>query len=97
VHLGLLLRELAARHQLADQRVVLRQADQVPVAQHVGARVADMRDRDLVLADVRSRDRRPHPGGPGIGAGAVVNRPVRVLDDLDEPVRGRSLGHPRAE
>ena len=44
VLLGLLLGQLAARHQLADQRVVLRQPDQVAVAQQVGARVADVGD-----------------------------------------------------
>ena len=55
VRLGLLLGQLAARDQLADQRVVAGEPDQLAVAQQVGARVADVGDRHLALADVARR------------------------------------------
>ncbi len=57
VHLRLLLGELAAGDELADQRVVLREPDQVAAAQHVGARVADVGDRDLATRRRRRRSR----------------------------------------
>ena len=52
---GLLRRELPAAAHLLDERVVLGQALELAVAQPVGARVADVRDRDVVVADVRGR------------------------------------------
>ena len=84
MHLGLLLRELAAQHQLADQRVVVREPDQVAAAQQVGARVADVRDRHLALADVRRGQRGPHAGRPRVGPRAVVDRAIGALDDLHQ-------------
>ena len=60
--------ELAAAAHLLDERVVLGQPDQLAVAQPVGARVADVGDRDVVLADVRRGDRRAHAGALLVGA-----------------------------
>ena len=45
MHLGLLGRELAAAHELGDERVVVGQLLELAVAQQVGARVADVADR----------------------------------------------------
>ena len=53
MRLGLLLGQLAAGDELADERVVAGQPDQVAVAEQVGARVADVRDDDVVVVDVR--------------------------------------------
>ena len=55
MRLGLLLGELAARDELADERVVAGEADQVAVAQQVAARVADVRDHDGVVVRGRRR------------------------------------------
>ena len=60
MRLGLLLGQLAARDELADQRVVAREPDQVAVAQQVAARVADVGDDDRVLRHVRGGERRAH-------------------------------------
>ena len=55
VRLGLLLGELAALDQLVDERVVAGEPHELAVAQQVGARVADVGDRDLAVADVARR------------------------------------------
>jgi hypothetical protein len=68
VCLSLLLRELAARDQLADERVVAREADEVAVAQQVRPRVAHVGHRHGVGADVGGGDRRPHAGALVVGA-----------------------------
>ena len=49
VHLRLLRRELAAPQQLADERVVVRELLELLVADAVGARVADVADRDRAV------------------------------------------------
>ena len=97
MRLGLRLGELAAGDELADQRVVAREADEVAVAEQVAARVADVRDDDGVLVDVRGGERRAHAGALRVGAGLVVDPRVRRLDELDErcgrlaPVRQAGL------
>ena len=53
---GLLGRELALAHELLDERVVVGQALEAAVAQAVRAAVADVGDRELVLADVGGGD-----------------------------------------
>ncbi len=64
VHLGRLGRQLAAPDELRDERVVVRQLLEVVVAQQVGARVADVAERDgAVVLDERDGHRRPHAGG----------------------------------
>ena len=62
VRLGLLLGQLAEPDEVADQRVVVGQALELAVADEVAARVADVRDRHRVLADVGGGDRRAHAG-----------------------------------
>ena len=58
----LLRGELAAPHELGDERVVVGQLLELLVAQPVGARVADMPDRDLPVGlEDRNRHRRAHP------------------------------------
>ena len=97
VRLRLLLGELAAGHELADQRVVAREPRELAVAPQVGARVADVGDRDLGLADVGGRAGRAHAGGLLVGARAVVDAAVGLLDDPHEAVGGRAVAEPGVE
>ena len=85
---GLLRRELPAAAHLLDERVVLGQALEVAAAQPVGARVADVRDRDLVGADVGGRQRRAHPGAILAGLGHLVDAGVRLEHALGEQLLG---------
>ena len=88
-------RELAAPDELGDERVVVGQLLEPVVAQQVGARVADVADRDRpVVLDQRDRHRRAHPGGCRVGRGALVDAAVRLLDQLDDvrlAARGAAL------
>jgi hypothetical protein len=97
VRLGLLLGQLSAGHELADQRVVAGEPRQLAVAQHVGARVAHVADRHLALADVGGGHRRAHARPLGLGARAVVDPAVGVLDHAHEPVGRRAVGQTLAE
>ena len=60
VVLGLLGRQLAAADELGDERVVVRDLLELAVADEVGARVADVADRDDAVLDERERHRRAH-------------------------------------
>ena len=81
----LLGRELAAAHELGDERVVVGQLLELLVAQPVGARVADMADRDLPVGlEHRDGHRRAHPRGCRVGRGALVDAQVRGLDQRDD-------------
>ena len=60
---GLVGRERAAAHELADQRVVVGELLQRAVAQQVGARVADVAEGDAPVVDQRGGHRRAHAGG----------------------------------
>ena len=66
VLLGLLLGEPALAAELLDQRVVLGQPLELAVAEEVGAAVADVAERDLVVADHRRGQRRAHPRARGV-------------------------------
>ena len=90
VVLGLGVGELALAPHLLDQRVVAGEALELAAAQPVGAAVADVADRDLLVGGVDDRggDRRPHPGQRGVVVGEVVDLAVRGLDRLpQEPLR----------
>src|SRR5205807_9991835 len=78
--LGLFLGELAAADQLADQRVVLRQPSERPVSEQVRAAVADMRDREVRVVEIRGGQRRSHPGALVLGARDLMDPPVGLLD-----------------
>ena len=81
----LLGRELTAPHELGDERVVVGQLLELPVAQPVGARVADVPDRDLPVGlEHRDRHRRAHPRRRRVGGGALVDAQVRGLDQRDD-------------
>ena len=88
VLVGLLRGELPAAAHLLDERVVLGQALELAAAQAVGARVADVRDRDVVLADVRGGDRRAHPGALLAGLRHLVDARVGLEHALGEQLLG---------
>ena len=98
--LGLLLGQAPLAHQLLDERVIVGQALEPAVAQQVGATVADVRDRDLVLADVGGRQRRPHARPLCVAARQLVDPLVGFADELGEPLLGRYVARrqpPREE
>ena len=76
VLLGLLLGEAALAAQLLDQGVVLGEALQLAVAQHVGAAVADVAERDLAVAKEGSRERGSHTRPARVALGEVVDLAV---------------------
>ena len=57
-------------------------------AQPVGARVADVRDRDRALADERDGHRRAHARALLVRARDLVDALVGLLDDLGQPLLG---------
>ena len=86
VPLRLLGRELAAADELGDQRVVLGQLLELPFADQVGARVADVADRDAAVLDERDRHRRAHPRGGGVLRLPLVDAAVGLLDQVVDPL-----------
>ncbi len=85
---GLLGRELALADQLVDERMVVGQAQQLAVAQAVGAAVADVRDRHLLGADVDGRERRAHARVLGARLGELVDADVRRVRARGEAALG---------
>src|SRR5207248_8331110 len=80
--LGVLGGELAAADELGDERVVLGHLLELAVANQVGPRVADVAEGDRVALDERDGHRRPHPGCRRVLARALIDAPVRLLDQL---------------
>ena len=76
---GFLGREPSLAHQLVDERVVVGEPQQLPVAQAVRAAVADVRDRDVALADVDRGQGRAHARLLGVGMGELVDARVGGL------------------
>ena len=72
---------------------------ELAVAEEVGARVADVGERDLVLADERRGHRRAHAGAALVADRQLVDALVRRLDELGEALLHRAavLGHAAAE
>ena len=95
VQLGLLGRELAAADELGDERVVVGQLLERAVAEQVGARVADVADRDASsVVDERDGHRRAHPRGRGVVARALVDAAVRLLDQRRRRARSPPASPP---
>jgi len=90
VLLGLLVGELSLAAQLLDQRMVLGQPLQLPVAQQIGAAVTDMSDRHLVAlgSDDHRGERRSHAGVALVAGGVLVNLAVGRLEYLPQGVLG---------
>nr|WP_230316180.1 hypothetical protein [Conexibacter sp. W3-3-2] len=91
VDVRLLGRELALADELVDERVVARQPLEAAVPQQVQAAVADVRDRQLLLADVRGGDRRAHARTVLVGARELVDLGVGVLDERGEALLDAAL------
>ena len=96
VHLRLLRRQLAAPHELGDERVVVGQLLELVVAQHVGARVADVAEGDACRPARRARPSSscPCPTVAGVVRRALVDAAVRLLDQLDDAVARRRRSRP---
>jgi len=94
VRVGLLGGEPAAPDEVGDEGVILGQLLEPSVAQAVGPRVADMADDQRVAADEGGRDRRPHPGDLRVVGCALVDAPVRLLDDRRQPLLRLELVRP---
>jgi hypothetical protein len=63
--------------------VVVGELVEAAVAEDVGARIADVAERDLPVGrDEGGGDRRPHPARGRVGRGAVVDAAIRLLDQL---------------
>src|SRR5262249_32873463 len=93
VYLGLLRRQLAASNQLGDERMVVGQLVEPPVAKQVGARVADVAEgHAAVAAEERGGDRRAHAGSSRIPGRAVVHAPVRLRDPLRDARLAAAVG-----
>jgi hypothetical protein len=84
VVLGLGLGDLALDHHPADQGVVLGQRAQLPFAEQVRARVADVREPDLGVVHEDGGERGAHPGHGAVLLGARENGAVRLLDLFGE-------------
>ena len=84
MRLGLLGRKSPGPHELGDEGVNLGQLIDLAVANQVGARVADVADRDDAVLEQRDGDRRAHPGSVGVLARPFVDLAVRLLDQRDD-------------
>ena len=84
MRLGLLRRQPAGADQLGDERVVVGQLVDLVVADQVGARVADVADRDDAVLEERDGDRRAHARGVRVLASTLVDLAVRLLDQRDD-------------
>ena len=95
---GLLLGQLPAAHELVDERVVLGEALERPVAEQVRAAVADVGDRDMGVVDVGGGQGRAHPGPPAIRARALVDLLVGLAHALGQALlRAAGVGQPPLE
>ena len=88
---GLLLGELALADELLDQRVVLGQARELAVAEDVGAAVADVGHRQVIVLEVGGGERGTHPGVLVLGPREVVDPPVGGADAVGQPLLGAAL------
>ena len=79
--LRLLRREPARADEIGDERVVVGELLEAPVAEEVGAGVADVADDDARARDERGRDRRPHARRVRVARRPRVDATVRLLDD----------------
>ena len=70
-------RDLAAPHQLRHQRVVVGQLADLAAAHQVGAAVADVGQRDALLAREQRDQRGAHAGELGLGLGGRQDLAVR--------------------
>ena len=93
VAVRLLRCQAAAAHEVGHERVVVGELLERVAAHAVGARVADVADRDRVRPDEGGRDGRPHARGVRVLARPLVDAPVRLLDHRPRRAR-RPPGRP---
>ena len=90
--LGLFTRQLAGLQQLVDERVVLGELLHAGVADQVCTRIAHMPERHVLPADEGDRDRRAHAGGVRVGARAVIDTAVGLLDQVRDALLAAGSG-----
>ena len=81
---GLLGGQPALADELVDERVVVGEPLQAAVTQPVGATVADVRDHDLLLADIHGRQRRAHTRLLGVRLRQLMDARVGRLRERDQ-------------
>ena len=97
VVLGLLGAQAALPDQLLDQRVILGQPLETPVAQPVEAAVPDVANRNVPPRDHHGRQRRPHPGALAVPLRHLVDPAVRLARHSRELLLGRAFRRPVGE
>ncbi len=80
--------EAALSYELVDERVVVREPDELVLAQAVCAAVADVRERDPILADVERGQRGAHSRLLRVAPRELVDARVRLLDAVVQVVLG---------
>ena len=88
---GLLFGQLAATHELVDQRVVLGEALQRPVAKQVRPAVPDVGDRQARVIHIRRGEGRSHPRAPVLLARALVDALVRSAHPVGQALLGAAV------
>ena len=71
--------DLAAPHQLVDERVILGELVHLVLPQQIDARVAHVRDEAAIAGDEQRRRGRAHAALLGLGLAAVIDRRARRL------------------
>ena len=85
--LGLFLGELAGLDELVHERLVARQLHELALAHEVAARVADLREEEVVVDERRGGHRRAHPAARAIELGLLEDAQARGLDGAHEAPR----------
>ena len=83
----LFFRQLAGLDELVDERLIAGQLNQTAVAQHVGARVADLSEKEVVVHERGRGHRRAHPASRAIELGLLKDAEAGRLDAVDEAPR----------
>ena len=86
MRLRLVLRQDAGGDLLVDPRVVVGQARELPVAEEIGAAVADVGEREDLLVQEAGDDGRPHSLQPRLRGDGGHDALVGLLDRDREPV-----------
>ena len=85
--LGLFFGELAGLDELVDERLVARDLHELLAAQDVAARVADLREEEVVVDERRGGDRRAHAAARAIELRLLEDAQARRLDGAHEAPR----------
>jgi hypothetical protein len=82
----LLRGDASASHEVRDEGVVVGELLELPATQPICAGVANVADDECVAGHERGGDRRAHARHLRVACRALVDPPVRLLDDRGEPL-----------